>query len=561
LPSSYNDPVRQVLDTRYHTNRPLGSGGMADVYLAHDEVLNRDVALKILSRRCASDNGLVERFRSEARSAASLSHPNIVSIYDRGETEDGTYYIVMEYVPGGTLKECILRKGPLSPNMAAAVATQVAEALEEAHRNGVIHRDIKPQNILITDWGDVKVADFGIARAASSSTATETGWIMGTAHYVSPEQVGGEPVSPRSDLYSLGVVLYEMLTGELPYDAESPIGIAMQHVEGRLRPPREVDPSIPEGINAVAVRLLAKDPKDRHPDATSLLEDLDRIKEGLKPSAATMRTLAKATLPQTTGMRTSTQKTRIEAPPPLLHQKEKQRQKIFPWIIAVALLAASVLTGTVGLSFWQSLQEWTSPPILEAPDPIKVPDVTGRSLEVASGMLQDVGLSVDQEHRTVESDKPEGTVLSTDPSAGSEVEADTSVTLTVSRGAPKKKTAEPTTNTPTNSSAPKVTTMELNTLQPAPAPAPASNPAPQQPAPAPAPASNPAPQQPAPAPAPASNPAPQQPAPEQSTQNQEPVLQSRNEPQESAKEKVEETLERAQERAQEQIDRIREDRE
>jgi serine/threonine protein kinase len=543
--------VRQVLDTRYHTNRPLGSGGMADVYLAHDEVLNRDVALKILSRRCASDNGLVERFRSEARSAASLSHPNIVSIYDRGETEDGTYYIVMEYVPGGTLKECILRKGPLSPNMAAAVATQVAEALEEAHRNGVIHRDIKPQNILITDWGDVKVADFGIARAASSSTATETGWIMGTAHYVSPEQVGGEPVSPRSDLYSLGVVLYEMLTGELPYDAESPIGIAMQHVEGRLRTPREVDPSIPEGINAVAVRLLAKDSKDRHPDATSLLEDLDRIKEGLKPSAATMRTLAKATLPQTTGMRTSTQKTRIEAPPPLLHQKEKQRQKIFPWIIAVALLAASVLTGTVGLSYWQSLQEWTSPPVLEAPVPIKVPDVTGRSLEEASGILQDAGLSVDQEHRTVESDKSEGTVLSTDPSAGSEVEAGTSVTLTVSRGAPKKKTAEPTTNTPTNSSAPKVTAMELNTPQTAPAPAPALNPAIQQSAPAPAPASNPAPQQ----------PAPQQPALEESTQNQEPVLQSRNEPQESAKEKAEEMLERAQERAQEQIDKAREDRE
>ena len=535
--------MRQVLDTRYHTNRPLGSGGMADVYLAHDEVLNRDVALKILSRRCASDNGLVERFRSEARSAASLSHPNIVSIYDRGETEDGTYYIVMEYVPGGTLKDCILRKGPLSADTAAAVATQVAEALEEAHRNGVIHRDIKPQNILITDWGDVKVADFGIARAASSSMATETGWIMGTAHYVSPEQVVGEPVSPRSDLYSLGVVLYEMLTGELPYDAESPIGIAMQHVEGRLRPPREVDPSIPEGINAVAVRLLAKDPKDRHSDAASLLEDLDRVKEGLKPSAATMRTLAKATLPQSTGGRTSTQKTRIEAPPPLLHQKAKQRQKIFPWIVATAILAASVLAGTVGLSFWQNLQEWTSPPVLEAPVPIKVPDVTGRSLEEASGMLQDAGLTVAQEPHTVESGKPEGTVLSTDPSAGSEVEAGTSVTLTVSRGAPKTKTAEPTTNTPTNSNAPKVTAMELNTPQTAPAPAPA----PQQPAL----------QQSAPAPAPA----PQQPAPEQSTQNQQPVLQNQNEPQESAKEKVEEALERAQERAQEQIDNVRGDRE
>ena len=541
--------MRQVLDTRYHTNRPLGSGGMADVYLAHDEVLNRDVALKILSRRCASDDGLVERFRSEAKSAASLSHPNIVSIYDRGETEDGTYYIVMEYVTGGTLKECILRKGPLSPHTAAAVATQVAEALEEAHRNGVIHRDIKPQNILVTDWGDVKVADFGIARAASSSTATETGWIMGTAHYVSPEQVVGEPVSPRSDLYSLGIVLYEMLTGELPYDAESPIGIAMQHVEGRLRPPREVDPSIPEGINAITVRLLAKDPKDRYPNATSLLEDLDRVKEGLKPSAATMRTLIGATRPQATVGRTSTQKTRIEAPSPPLHQEEKRRRKIFPWTIAATLLAALALTGTVGLGFWQNLQEWISPPVLEAPAPIEVPDVTGQSLEEASGMLQDAGLTVDREHRMVESDKPEGTVLSTEPSAGSEVEAGTSVTLTVSRGTPKK-TAEPT-NTSTNSSAPKVTATELNTPQTAPAPAPASDPAPQQAAPQQA-----APQQAAPQQA-----APQQPAPEQSTQDRAPVLQNRNDPQESAKEKAQEALERAQERAQEQIDKVRGDRE
>ncbi|MBV9453212.1 MAG: PASTA domain-containing protein [Rubrobacter sp.] len=339
-----------------------------------------------------------------------------------------------------------------------------------------------------------------------------------------------------------------MLTGELPYDAENPIGIAMQHVEGRLRSPREVNPSIPEGINAVTVRLLAKDPKDRYPDATSLLEDLDRVKDGLKPSAATMRTLVGATMPQATRGHTSTQKTRIEAPSPPLHQKEKQRRKIFLWLIALTLLGALAVTGTMGLGLWQNLQALTSPPVLEAPAPIKVPDVTGRSLEEASGVLQDAGLTVDREHRTADSDKTEGTVLSTDPSAGSEVEAGTSVTLTVSRGAPKK-TVEPTTNTPTNSSAPKVTATELNIPQPAPAPVPAS-----------VPASVPAPQQ-QPAPQQEADPQ-QQPAPEQSTQNSEPVLQkNRNDPQESAKEKVQAALERAQEQAQEQIDKLRGDRE
>src|SRR5919202_1312834 len=191
----------------------------------------------------------------------------------------------MESLPGGTLKDRLLKRGPLPPRTAAAVALQIAEALWVAHRAGVVHRDIKPHNVLITAAGNVKVGDFGIARAASSSTMTKTGSILGTAHYISPEQAMGEPVGPQSDLYSLGVVLYEMLTGELPHDAETPIGIAMKHVSGHLRPPKEVNPNIPEGANALTVRLLAKDSAERYTDADALIEDLERVRRGELPAA------------------------------------------------------------------------------------------------------------------------------------------------------------------------------------------------------------------------------------------------------------------------------------
>ena len=234
--------MRQIVDNRYRLGEALGSGGMADVYLAHDNVLDRDVALKVMSDRYAGDEEFVERFKREAQSAAALAHPNIVSIYDRGETEQddepGTYYIAMEYLPGGNLKDRINSGGALPARTSAEVALQIAAALKAAHERDVIHRDIKPHNILITDSGDVKVTDFGIARAASSSTMTRTGHILGTAHYISPEQAMGEPVGPASDLYSLGVVLYEMLTGEMPFDADTPLGIAMKHVNGHLVPPQ-----------------------------------------------------------------------------------------------------------------------------------------------------------------------------------------------------------------------------------------------------------------------------------------------------------------------------------
>jgi eukaryotic-like serine/threonine-protein kinase len=266
---------------------------MAEVFLAHDEVLKRDVALKILRKQYANDEGFVRRFRREAQSAASLNHPRIVVVYDWGRSEDdGTHYMAMEYVPGGTLKDRILRDGALPPHTAVDIASQIACALEAAHRRGVVHRDVKPQNVLLTTLGDVKVADFGIARAVDASTTSGSSLIFGTASYMSPEQAKGEPVGPRSDLYSLGVVLYEMLTGEVPYEADTPAAVAAKHVSEPPRSPREANPEVPEGIDTLTLRLLAKGPADRYASAAELLEDLRRVRNGLALTLADAKRVA-----------------------------------------------------------------------------------------------------------------------------------------------------------------------------------------------------------------------------------------------------------------------------
>src|SRR5215203_5907919 len=292
---------RPLIDGRYALGELLGGGGMAQVYLTRDEVLGRDVALKVLRAQYTDDEGFVERFRREAKNAAALNHPTIVQVYDQGRTEDGTYYIAMEYVPGGTLAQRIKQGGPMGPAEAAGVASRLAEALAVAHERGIIHRDIKPQNVLLTASGDAKVADLGIARAASSKTMTETSLIFGTASYMSPEQAKGERVGPQSDLYSLGVVLYQMLTGELPYTADNPLATAMKHVDEAPRHPREANPAVPEELDALTAKLLAKDPADRYASAAELAEDLGRVRDGLPALAAGLGDHTTAQMSRSTG--------------------------------------------------------------------------------------------------------------------------------------------------------------------------------------------------------------------------------------------------------------------
>jgi eukaryotic-like serine/threonine-protein kinase len=270
-----------TLGNRYLLSGLLGTGGMAEVFLAHDRMLDRDLALKVLKEHYAKDERFVRRFQKEARSAAALNHPNVVQIYDQGRAEDGRYYIAMEHMTGGSLEDLILRRGPLGASEAARLASQVAEALHAAHRRGIVHRDIKPQNVLLDKAGNAKVADFGIALAASRTSTSGTNLLFGTPSYMSPEQAMGERVGPESDLYSLGVVLYEMLTGTVPFAAEGALATAMKHLTELPLPPRQRNPSVPEAMEALVMELLTKDPEDRYPSAAQLIEDLRRAREGL----------------------------------------------------------------------------------------------------------------------------------------------------------------------------------------------------------------------------------------------------------------------------------------
>ncbi|MGH3060355.1 MAG: Stk1 family PASTA domain-containing Ser/Thr kinase, partial [Gaiellaceae bacterium] len=441
--------INTLFDGRYRIVRKLGSGGMANVYLAEDEDLGRRVAIKILNDRYANDDLFIERFRREAKSAAGLSHPNIVSIYDRGEAE-GTYYIAMEVIEGRSLKELILTRGALPVDTAIGYAKQLLEALRFAHRHGIIHRDIKPHNVLVSADQHVKaneprlkVTDFGIARHGASQM-TEAGSIMGTAQYLSPEQARGAPVTAASDLYSAGVVLYEMLTGKVPFTGDSAIEIAMKHVNELPRPPSNLRAEIPPELDQIVLRALAKEPEDRYQTAEEFIEDLERVEAGLPISRATA-TAATALLAAAAGDATEVlaaeSPTRVVAPPPSApatprrpptyppaggyDEPPRKRRRWVPWLLVLLLLAAAAFAG-----WWvySQIQEQ-----LEASEPVSVPNVEGIERQLAVERIERAGLQAEVEEQA-SSDVEANFVISQSPDAGARIAQGETVTIVVSTG-------------------------------------------------------------------------------------------------------------------------------
>jgi serine/threonine-protein kinase len=395
-----------VIDERYRVLRRIGSGGMADVYCAEDLQLGRHVALKLLYRRLAEDAEFVERFRREASSAAGLQHPNVVQVYDRGEW-DGTYYIAMELLEGRSLKQVVREEGPLDPARAADYVIGVLKALRFAHKRGIVHRDIKPHNVIVDSTGHVKVTDFGIARAGASDM-TETGSIMGTAQYLSPEQAQGHPVDARSDLYSAGVLLYELLTGRVPFEAESAVTIALKHVSEAPMAPSHLNLAVSGPLEDVVIRALAKDPAMRFQDSDEFIAALGRVRDiARRPEDATRVAPATGVYPALTS----------EDPYAVLEEADRRNGRWWLWLLALLLLAA----GAAGAY------------LLLVPEKKAVPDVVGLRGDTAAQKLQNAGFEVDIQ--SVESaTAPRNDVIAQNPSAGEDAKVGSIVTIRVSAG-------------------------------------------------------------------------------------------------------------------------------
>lgn len=418
---------------RYELIQKIARGGMAEVFMARDQLLDRPVALKVLFPELSVNISFVERFRREAQAAANLTHPNIVSVFDWGEA-DNTYFIVMELVDGVTLSSLIKDRERIDPDRAANIASEVAASLSFAHRHGVIHRDVKPSNVLITEDGQVKVTDFGIARAATADgDLTQTGAVMGTATYIPPEQAQGLVVDGRSDVYSLGVVLYEMLTGKVPFTGDSPLSIAYKHVREEPIHPRELVPEIPLGLEAIVLKAMAKDPSARYQSAIEMRDDLNRFLNKQDVMALGVAdpgtTQALPLISPNDQDRTQVLRTAPIAQVPT-DSDHRGRNWLLAGIVVLVIIILALLLGAKGL-----FNPSTPAPTTTAS--VQVPSVVGESVGNAEATLTNDGLKYTTSKKT--SNESSGTVLSESPSAGTSVKKGDTVSLVVSSG-PQKAT-------------------------------------------------------------------------------------------------------------------------
>jgi eukaryotic-like serine/threonine-protein kinase len=410
----------QVLSGRYRVLRKIGAGGMADVYLCEDLTLGRRVALKVLLQRFLDDPNFVERFRREAKAAAGLNHANLVSIYDWGEV-DGTYFIVMEYVEGETLKDLVRRRGRLGGSEAVRISLQLLAALEFAHRTGIVHRDIKPQNVMLDRDGNVKVMDFGIARAGDSGM-TEAGSILGTAQYLAPEQAKGQPVDERSDLYSVGIVLYEMLTGSVPFKGDTAVTVALKHVNEMAVEPAQMVPGLPYSLNQIILKAIAKDPAERYQTAEQFARDLRSAQVGGPVAAATFDAGAEATRLMSPGALVGATSVMTSDPLAQTTGDRGRRRRRWPWVLVIVLLLLVIAAAAYGLT--RAMGAGSA----------AVPDLVGQSKAAALTKLEEAGFKAGSMQSEYSDKYAAGLVTRQAPAAGTKLRKGDTVDLWVSKG-------------------------------------------------------------------------------------------------------------------------------
>ncbi len=409
--------IASTIDGRYQVITRIASGGMGEVYRAHDAVLGREVALKVLHPQFAGDRGFVDRFRREARAAAILNHPSIVGVYDWGETE-GTYFMIMEFVRGMNLRGLLSQYGRLEPAQVVEVALPVLSALEHAHGHGIVHRDVKPENILISEDGTVKVADFGLARAYADSYVSQAeGTVTGTVQYLAPEQIQGQPADPRTDLYALGVVLFECLTGRPPFTGETSLAIAYQHLSQRIPAPSSAVPTVGPGLDQVVVRATSKDRAERPASARAMKDEISRAAVGL-PAAIPLRDVA-AQIPSAEFV--PEERATTVTIPRAVSPRARRRRRL-RWI-GLALALVAVLAGGAFATWVYAIPHYTD-----------VPRVAGLSVRVAQARLKAAGLDFKVADAQFSHDVPAGDVIQTAPDFGARIRKHTTVVVYPSKG-------------------------------------------------------------------------------------------------------------------------------